>query len=47
MTTNSDVFGARATLQSEFGTVTYYRLNALAGRGVQGLERLPYTVKSF
>ena len=33
MTTHNDVFGARATLEGVQGTVTYYRLNALAQRG--------------
>ncbi len=45
MTTYKDVLGARATLKGAQGPVSYYRLNALAERGVQGLERLPFTVK--
>ena len=45
MATYKDVFGARATLESGHGTISYYRLGALAERGVQGLERLPFTVK--
>ncbi|MDQ2903103.1 MAG: aconitate hydratase AcnA [Chloroflexota bacterium] len=45
MTTYNDVFNARATLNGSYGTVTFYRLAALAERGVQGLERLPFTVK--
>ncbi len=44
MTTHNDVFGARATLESAYGSVTYFHLAALAKRGVQ-LDRLPYTVK--
>jgi aconitase A len=44
MTTHKDVFGARATLESAYGPVTYFHLAALAKRGVQ-LDRLPYTVK--
>ncbi len=28
-----------------YGTIHYYRLEALAQRGVQGLDRLPFTVK--
>jgi aconitate hydratase len=40
-----DVFGARTALESAFGTVDYYRLETLAQRGVQGLDRLPFTVK--
>src|SRR5579859_116961 len=45
MATYKDVFGARATLSSAHGAVSYYRLGALAKHGVQGLERLPFTVK--
>ncbi len=48
MTTYKDVFGAREVLDSADGThgaVHYYRLAALAERGVQGLERLPFTIK--
>src|ERR1700736_2510560 len=45
MTTYKDVFGARATLQGAYGTLNYYRLGALVQRGVQGLDRLPFTVK--
>jgi aconitate hydratase len=45
MATYKDVFGARATLESAQGTVHYFRLAAVAERGVQGLERLPFTVK--
>ena len=45
MTTYKDVFGARTILDGAHGTVHYYRLAALAERGVQGLERLPFTVK--
>ncbi|HKV58172.1 MAG TPA: hypothetical protein VJO32_07815 [Ktedonobacteraceae bacterium] len=45
MTAHDDVFGARAKLQGVTDDVIYYRLDALAERGVSGLERLPYTVK--
>jgi aconitase A len=45
MTAYKDVFGARATLNGAYGTIHYYRLEALAQRGVQGLDRLPFTVK--
>ncbi len=45
MTAYKDVFGARATLNGAFGTIHYYRLEALAQRGVQELDRLPFTVK--
>ena len=40
-----DIFGARATLEGISRKMSYYRLDALARHGVQGLERLPYTVK--
>src|SRR5437660_4854775 len=40
-----DVFGARTALKSDYGTVNYYRLSALAQRGVEELSRLPITVK--
>src|SRR5579885_1324661 len=45
MTTSNDVFGARQTLEVAGGPVIYYRLSSLTQRGVQGLDRLPYTVK--
>ncbi|HEV2579422.1 MAG TPA: aconitase family protein, partial [Ktedonobacteraceae bacterium] len=45
MTAQSDVFGARASLRGAYGNVKYYALDALARRGISGLERLPYTVK--
>ncbi|GCE05811.1 aconitate hydratase AcnA [Dictyobacter aurantiacus] len=45
MTMYKDVFGARSTLEGAYGTVHYYRLAALAERGVQGLDRLPFTIK--
>src|SRR5690348_14417373 len=45
MPANSDPFGARATLQLADGQVGYYRLQALASRGVGDLQRLPYTVR--
>src|SRR5215469_2919421 len=45
MATYKDVFGARTTLSSAQGTVSYYHLDVLAKHGVQGLERLPFTVK--
>src|SRR5260370_15787246 len=41
----NDVFRARGILKSAGGTVSYYQLEALAKRGVQGLDRLPFTVK--
>ena len=45
MTTHEDVFSARTTLQGTQRKVIYYRLDALTQHGVQGLERLPFTVK--
>src|SRR5215813_13044698 len=45
MATHKDVFGARAALKSDYGTVFYSQLAALTRYGVQGLERLPFTVK--
>src|SRR5712691_4659981 len=45
MTTHKDIFDARKILQSAAGNVTYYQLEALTRHGVQGLERLPFTVK--
>src|SRR5947209_8701922 len=45
MTTHRDIFGARAALQGTQRNVTYYQLDVLAQHGVQGLERLPFTVK--
>src|SRR6266436_2771512 len=45
MTTHNDVFGARKTLQVAGDTSIYYQLDSLTRRGVQGLDRLPYTVK--
>ena len=45
MSMHNDVFGARATLAGAHGIVTYYRLEALTNKGVQGLEKLPFTVK--
>src|SRR5436309_2025554 len=43
MTTRKDIFGARAALQG--AEVTYYQLDALTRHGVQGLDRLPFTIK--
>ena len=43
--TYNDVFGARSTLEGAYGKVTYYKLAALAARGTQPLDRLPFTVR--
>src|SRR5215469_3618349 len=40
-------FGARQSLATAAGPVTYYRLAALADRGIADLTRLPFTVKIF
>jgi aconitase A len=45
MSAHNDVFGARATLETTQGTITYYQLDSLARRGVQALDRLPFTIK--
>jgi aconitate hydratase len=45
MAAYKDVFGARTTLQGSYGTIYYYSLAALKGRGVQNLDRLPFTVR--
>ena len=45
MTTHKDLFNARSTLEGTYGIVTYYRLDSLTKHGVQGLDRLPFTVK--
>ncbi len=45
MTTHHDLFGARTVLESASGPITYYRLEALTKWGVQGIERLPFTIK--
>src|ERR1051326_5751190 len=45
MTTHKDVFGARTRLYETQGNVLYYQLNALTRHGIQGLDRLPFTIK--
>ncbi len=45
MTAQTDVFGARAALRGVYGNVTYMALDALARRGISGLDQLPYTVR--
>ncbi len=45
MTTHNDVFGARKPLKGASGTIFYYNLESLTQQGVQGLDRLPFTVK--
>src|SRR5438874_4460403 len=45
MTTRKDIFGACTSLQGTQGEVIYYQLDALTRHGVQGLDRLPFTIK--
>src|SRR6266699_1385804 len=45
MTIRKDIFGARTRLQGTQGEVIYYQLDALTRHGVQGLDRLPFTIK--
>src|SRR5579863_284291 len=45
MATHEDILGARATLQTLYGKVTYFRLAALSKHGIQGLDTLPFTVR--
>ncbi len=45
MTTQTDTFGARATLAGDNWSVAYYRLDALARAGLTDLDHLPITVK--
>ena len=41
-----DAFGARSTLATSGGPLTFYRLQALAALGVApGLDRLPYSIR--
>jgi aconitate hydratase len=40
-------FGARQSLATAAGPVTYYRLATLADQGIADLARLPFTVKIF
>ena len=44
-TDKKDIFGARTTLQGVSRNITYYQLDSLSQRGVQGIDRLPFTVK--
>src|SRR5450756_443006 len=45
MATRSNPFGARGTLSGSFGSVTYYKLNALSSTEAGAVDRLPYTVR--
>src|SRR5260221_13141401 len=45
MTAYSDIFGARARLESARGAVSYSQLRAITKRGEQSLDRLPFTDK--
>src|SRR5436305_2340387 len=44
-TDKKDILGARTTLQGVSRKITYYQLDSLSKRGVQGIDRLPFTVK--
>src|SRR5947209_13937385 len=46
-TDKKDILGARTTLQGVSRKITYYQLDSLSKRGVQGIDRLPFTVKIF
>ncbi len=43
--TYNDVFGARSTLEGGYGKITYYKLAALAEKGIENLDRLPFTIR--
>ena len=43
--TYNDVFGARSTLEGAYGKITYYKLAALAEKGIENLDRLPFTIR--
>ena len=45
MATRANPFGARSTLSGSFGSVTYYKLDALTAEGASVVDRLPYTVR--
>ncbi len=45
MSAHNDVFTARTRLEGVAGSVTYYRLGSLQGRGAQDPGRLPFTVR--
>src|SRR5438552_615450 len=42
---NSDPFGAKATLNTKAGDVSFFRLGALSQRGVGEIDKLPFSVK--
>ncbi len=43
--TYNDVFSARSTLEGAYGKITYYKLAALAEKGIENLDRLPFTIR--
>ena len=45
MTTYKDSFGAKDTLRTGAGEVTYYRLGALKEQGVGNIDKLPFSIK--
>ncbi len=40
-----DLFNARDTLKTKYGTYTYYRLDALEKAGLTDLKRLPFSIR--
>jgi aconitate hydratase len=45
MSKRLDLFNARASFNSPIGSAVYYRLNALAERGIGHIDRLPFSIK--
>ena len=43
--TYNDVFGARSSLEGAYGKITYYKIATLAEKGIQNLDRLPFTIR--
>ena len=45
MTNGNGPFGARATLQTPSGEITYYRLSALKEQGLVDVDKLPFSIR--
>jgi aconitate hydratase len=45
MATTANPFGARSTLSGSFGSVTFFKINALPSIAEGAISRLPYTVR--
>ena len=45
MAMRSGPFGARATLKGQWGSVDYFRLDALTKQGIAEVDQLPFTIK--